>query len=104
MEQSKKDVYDFGMRLQKLRKERRLTQKDVADRLQVHTNTISGYENNTIDPPMEKLVKMALMYNSTTDYILGLSDRQGLFVDDLPDNVQKLTTDIVSRIRKEYEQ
>lgn len=97
-----KFVYDFGLRLKDLRVRRNLTQKEVASRLNVHTNTISGYENNTIIPPVDNLLKLAILYNSSVDYILGLDDRTNLFIDELPITKQNMMLEIFESVRKEY--
>ena len=56
------EVYDFGLRLKELREAKKLSQKDVADRLSVVPSTISGYENNTITPSLEQAIRLAILY------------------------------------------
>ena len=97
------EVYDFGIRLSKLRKSKGLTQKEVASRLEVHENTVGKYENNTRVPPVDKLTTLAVLYNSSVDYILGVDNRTNLYIDDLPENKQKLVLEIVNKIREDYE-
>ena len=96
-------TFDFGIRLRDLRIKRDLTQKEVAGRLEVHPNTISGYENNTIVPPLDNLIKLAVLYNSSVDFILGLNNRSNLFIDELPIGKQKMMSEIFESVRKEYE-
>lgn len=96
------EVYDFGMRLKKLRKDQNLTQRQVARRLDVHENTISGYENNTQFPPIDKLKTLAIIYRSSADYILGLTDESPVTINDLPASKQKLIQNIIDCIRREY--
>ena len=54
------EVYDFGLRLKELREAKKLSQKDVATRLNVVPSTISGYESNTITPSLEQFTRMAI--------------------------------------------
>ena len=54
------EVYDFGLRLKKLREARQLSQKEAAARLDVGRSTISGYERNIITPSVDQLVRMAV--------------------------------------------
>lgn len=46
-------VYDFGMTLKKLRNKKRLSQEQVAKRLNLTKSSISGYENNVITPNID---------------------------------------------------
>ena len=95
-------VYDFGMRLKALRESKHLSQSDVARRLEVTRATISGYECNTITPSLEQLVKLAVLYNTSLDYIMGMSDRSYLYLDDLTKSQQQAVLDIVDRLKEEF--
>jgi transcriptional regulator with XRE-family HTH domain len=92
-------IYDFGYRLRELRKNRNLTQKAVADRLNMHPNTIRGYENNTLTPSVESLIELAVLYNSSVDYILGLTKRSNVYVDDCTPEQQAMILDIVKTVK-----
>ncbi|MCI9169330.1 MAG: helix-turn-helix transcriptional regulator [Lawsonibacter sp.] len=96
-------VYDFGLRLKSLREKRNLSQSDVAARLEVTRSTISGYECNTITPSVEQLVKLALLYNTSLDYMMGLENRYHLYLDDLSESQQQAILDIVERIKLEFQ-
>lgn len=61
-------------RLKELREDKGYLQKYVADKIGVKSNTLSGYENGTRSPDPEMIVKLAELYNVTTDYLLGKSD------------------------------
>lgn len=95
-------VYDFGMRLKELRESKRLSQTDVAARLDVSRATISGYECNTITPSVEQLVKLAVLYNASLDYMLGMENRSYLYLDDLSESQQRTVLDVVDRLKKEF--
>lgn len=95
-------VYDFGMRLKELRKSRRLSQSDVAERLKVTRATISGYECNIITPSVEQLVKLAVLYNTSLDYMMGMENRLYLYLDDLNESQQKTVLDVVERLKQEF--
>lgn len=95
-------IYDFGLRLKELREAKRLSQTDVADRLEVTRSTISGYECNTITPSVEQLKRLAVLYNASLDYIMGMDDRSALYLDDLTESQQKTVLDIVDRLKEEF--
>lgn len=85
----KKNVYNFGDKLLALRKRRGLSQKDAAKRLGLSSSTITKYENNSLTPSVEVLLELAVLYNSSTDYILGLSDRTPIYLDDFTEEQQQ---------------
>ena len=62
------------MRLKDLREDNNLTQKAVAKYLNVKQNTYSQYESEKRQIPLEALIALARFYNTSTDYILGLTD------------------------------
>ncbi|MEY8386763.1 helix-turn-helix transcriptional regulator [Oscillospiraceae bacterium 38-13] len=96
------EVYDFGLRLKKLREARQLSQKEAAARLDVGRSTISGYERNIITPSVDQLVRMAVLYNTSLDYMMGLENRSSFFVDDLEESQQQTVLDVVKRLKQEF--
>ncbi|MCI6362869.1 helix-turn-helix domain-containing protein [Intestinimonas butyriciproducens] len=61
----------FGELLAELRKDKSMTQHELADVLHVSAGTISNYETGVHFPDIEKLVNLADFFNVTTDYLLG---------------------------------
>lgn len=68
-------VYDFGMTLKKLRNKKRLSQEQVAKRLNLTKSSISGYENNVIMPNIDTIRAFSMLYGTTSDYLLGLEKK-----------------------------
>lgn len=64
---------ETGERIRKLREAAAETQADLAILLEVKRQIISYYENGTRVPTLEHLIFIADHYNTTTDYLLGLS-------------------------------
>ena len=64
----------LGQRLKELREEQRLTQKQVAQALNLHTVTYLHYEKGQREPPLSVLADMALFFDVSVDYLLGLTD------------------------------
>lgn len=95
------EVYDFGLTLKKLRIECGFTQEFVAERLDVKRNTISNYENNTQTPPIDKLKLLAGLYNTSTDFILGLNKKKPVYLEDLSDRHKQLVAYIIQNLRNE---
>lgn len=59
--------------LRQLREDHELKQKDLAEHLGIVQQTYSNYEQGTSAIPLEYLVKLALLYQVSTDYLLGLT-------------------------------
>ena len=77
---------DFPRILSLLRKERGLTQKQVAADLGIAQALLSHYEKGKRECGLEFLVKAADYYNVSTDYLLGRSPvSNGGIISDIPD-------------------
>lgn len=64
----------IGQRLKELRKEKKLTLKQVGDMVNVTATTISCYESETRKPSHEMIAKLAKVYDTTTSNIMGVED------------------------------
>lgn len=60
-----------GARLTILRKDKGMSQADLARRLGVNRALISGYERGKFSPSEAQLMKLADVFGVTTDYLLG---------------------------------
>ena len=65
--------YSFGKTLAKLRKERKLTQQELADLLNVTNKTISKWETNTTAPDIDTLKRISQVLKVPVDVLLGNS-------------------------------
>lgn len=63
-----------GERLRQVRRERQLTQDELAERLGFGQSQMNKYENGKSDPTAEVVVRLAKELNVTTDWLLGLVD------------------------------
>lgn len=62
-------------RLKDLREDHDFSQNYVSNYLNIRQPQYSRYERGLRDIPTDILIKLALLYNTTTDYILGLTDK-----------------------------
>lgn len=69
---------DIGRKLRTLRKGKKLTQQDVADRLGLVRATVSNYEVGKRTPHLSLLKKFAEFYGVTLDYF-GVSTNDEIF-------------------------
>lgn len=60
----------LGDKLSKLRKERNLTQEQLADVLGVSRQAISKWESDTAYPETDKLIRLSKLFDCSLDYLL----------------------------------
>ena len=60
--------------LKKLREEKGVRQKQLADVVSVSQQSINKYENHNIEPDIDTLIKMADYFETSVDYIIGHSN------------------------------
>lgn len=58
-----------------MRIDKGLTQKDVADVINVKQNTYCQYEIGVLNYPLDVVIKLAEYYNVSVDYLVGLTDQ-----------------------------
>ena len=63
-------------RLRDIREDKDLKQADIAKILNVTQQTYSRYETGEISIDKNSLIKLAKYYNTSVDYILGLTDER----------------------------
>ena len=68
----------FGKRLRYLREKKKLSQLELAKKLNIPNQNISNYEREFRHPDFETLKMIAAFFDVTTDYLLGHSDQPHL--------------------------
>ncbi len=61
-------------RIRNIRFDKELTQKEVAEFLHIKQNTYSQYEIGVLNYPLDIVIKLALFYETSVDYLVGLTD------------------------------
>jgi len=61
---------DFGMQIKKLRSSRKLTQEQLAKKLNVSRQTISSWENNRNLPDLGMVVQIAKIFELSLDQLI----------------------------------
>ncbi len=62
-------------RIRSLREDNDLTQQQIADKLFINRRTYAAYENGINSMTPETLCKIADLYGTSVDYLLGRTDR-----------------------------
>lgn len=86
------DLKECGKRIQQLRKERELTQEQLAEKLNVSQNTIAKIESGLRRPSIDFLLEISVFFNVSTNYLVF-----GVHAEDVED--EKLKKDIDEAIK-----
>jgi len=62
------------MRLRDIREDHDMTQTALAELLHIKQNTYSQYENGQRQVPVEVIIQLAFIFQTSTDYLLGITD------------------------------
>ena len=95
----------FGQRLKAIRKDARLTQAELAEKLMVSVQSISKWECDNAMPDIALIVPLAAILGVTTDCLLGVgdnekADREKLF--EKTENINKGIDRVYSRADNAY--
>ncbi len=67
-------MYDLGLMIKSLRKERKMTQKKLGDLLDVREATICKYESNISTPSIDTLRSIAGIFSVSMDTLCGMEN------------------------------
>ena len=57
--------------LKELRKEKKLTQTELASKLDISQKSYSNWESGKAEPTLDNIIKLANILDTTTDFLLG---------------------------------
>ena len=66
----------LGQKINKIRKEKKLSQSDIAETVGVSRDAISKYERDDIVPSVENAKKIAQVLEVSLDYLVSKEDKQ----------------------------
>ena len=92
-------MVDFGDRLKELRKRSKLSQEQLAQQLGITKGMISSYETSMRMPSYHILLKIALLFNVSTDYLLGKSKNDMINISDLSEKQKAIICEIINQFR-----
>ena len=102
---------NFGDILKKLRQDKKMTQEELAIKINSSRSNIANYENNNNMPSVEILDRLAKIFDVSTDYMLGktniknnkldLTDEDIKFIKSIKklDNTNKMKINIKKRVK-----
>lgn len=63
-------------RIRNLREDKDLKQKNLAEVLSIGQTTYSDYELGKLNIPVPMLIRLAKYYNTSIDYLVGITDEK----------------------------
>ncbi|WPK69274.1 hypothetical protein EUCA11A_34620 [Eubacterium callanderi] len=83
-------VETVSERLKMLRISSNMTQKQVAEKLNIASSTYSKYELGEHTPGLEMLLKLSQIYDISINYLAGDTDQEVIYIGNLNDKQKKL--------------
>ena len=93
-------MVDFGIRIAKLRAAKGLSQAQLAERIGITKGMVSAYENSIRMPSYPVLIKIAGVFNVSTDYLLGIESGPTLQTNGLTEKQIAVVQDVIDEMRK----
>ena len=90
-------IYGFDEKLKALRKKHNFTQQYVADTIGVSKSTINRYENESLTPSLSSAINIAIMFNVSMDYLVGLNSKSFLYLYNFSEKQQAFILDSLKR-------
>lgn len=95
-------MVNLGERLKALRTENKLTQTQVSERIGVAVSAVSSYESGVRLPSYPVLIKLSRLYHVTTDYLLGVKNKEMIDISDLSEDDRAVVKATVAALRARY--
>lgn len=89
----------FCERLKRLRLEKGMTQKQLAERVSLATSAISSYESGNRYPTYDVLIKFTRIFHVSTDYLLGNERGRTLELTGLSEESIEIVDRLVEKLR-----
>ena len=89
----------LGKRIKQLRKANNLTQADLAERIGVSLGAVKHWEQGRGEPNAAALIAIAVLFNVSTDYLVGRSALSSLVIED--ESTQKII-EVVNDLPQEH--
>ena len=96
-------MYDFGLNLRELRLNKSMTQKRLANLIEVSETAISKYEVNGAYPPLDKLRALSAVLGVSLDELCGTQARETASLYNLTKNQEQLVRDLIEEFRRSNE-
>lgn len=93
----------LGTKLKTLRQQNNMTQLDLANKIGASKSVVCAYENGSRRPSFEILIKLARLFNVTTDYLLGVEQKSAVDLSGLTSDERIALQQLIHAMRKKQE-
>lgn len=93
-------MVDFGNRLKTLRIRENMTQQQLANKLGLTKSVISAYETDLRLPSYDVLIHIAKIFNVTSDFLLGLEQKQEIDLSGLTKDEIKALLNLIKAMKR----
>ena len=90
----------IGDRIKQLRIDAKMTQPELAKKLDVTRSAVAAYENNSRQPSFQILIRLAHIFNVSTDYLLLGNDNNLLDVEGLSGEQRAIIVSLIKNFRE----
>ena len=97
------EILGIGDRLRTLRTHRKMTIKQVSERLGISASVLSEYQLDVKNPSYRNLLRFARLYNVSCDYLLGNEECLTLNVAGLTEEEIGTISELISLFQKSRE-
>ncbi len=95
-------MVNMGEKLKSLRIDKKMTQKQVADRIGLAISAVSSYESGSRYPSYDVLLKLARIFHVSTDYLLGITETRNIDATGLNDDEINMISQLVDMLREKH--
>ena len=92
-------MVNFGNTLKMLRTRASLSQEQLAQQLGITKGMVSSYETSMRMPSYQILLKISLVFNVSTDYLLGKTTEDMINLSGLSEKQKALVCEIINQFR-----
>lgn len=93
-------MFDFGLRIRELRESHKLSQEELGRKVGRSKSVISSYENNLKIPPLEILTNIAVVFNVSLDYLVGIDKEEMISVNGITKKQKKIINTILLEFKE----
>ncbi len=94
------EIFGIGDRLRSLRASRKLSLKQVSERLGISVSSLSAYELDEKKPSYKNLLKLARLYDVSCDYLIGKTEGRNIDVTGLTEREIDAIAEFVSVLKE----
>lgn len=92
----------FGDRLKTLRIANKMSQKELAERICIAKSVISFYESGDRMPSYDVLIKIAAIFHTSTDFLLGIENKRSVDVTGLSEEEIAVVTAVAEALKNKH--